>query len=80
LCIAASMFHVYVIVSDSSAERYYIGFSTRPRERLQEHNSGKNPSTLRTVLGDSLQFLAFFQNNRHAFSSDILKAVQAERF
>jgi len=39
------MFHIYVIVSDSSAERYYIGFSTRPRERLQEHNSGKNPST-----------------------------------
>jgi hypothetical protein len=27
-----------------------------------------------------LQFLAFRQNNRHAYSSDILKVVQAERF
>jgi len=40
------MFHIYVIVSESSAERYYIGFSSRPHERLQEHNSGKNPSTI----------------------------------
>jgi predicted GIY-YIG superfamily endonuclease len=40
------MFHVYVIVSDSSVERYYIGFSSRPRDRLQEHNAGKNPSTI----------------------------------
>src|SRR6266567_6972944 len=35
---------------------------------------------LRTCLGDLLQFLAFLQNNRHAYSSDILKVVQAERF
>ena len=24
---------------------YYIGFSSRPTERLQEHNAGKNRST-----------------------------------
>jgi DNA-binding Xre family transcriptional regulator len=35
---------------------------------------------LRTFLGDLLQFLAFLQNDRHDYSSDILKVVQAERF
>jgi putative endonuclease len=43
------MFHVYVIVSESSPARYYIGFSTRPRERLQEHDSGENPYTVAHV-------------------------------
>jgi putative endonuclease len=39
------MFHVYVIVSESHPDRYYIGFSSRPDERLIEHNARKNPST-----------------------------------
>ena len=39
------MFHVYIIVSDSLQGRYYVGYSARPRERLNEHNAGKNPST-----------------------------------
>jgi putative endonuclease len=40
------MFHVYVIVSESHPDRYYIGFSSRPDDRLNEHNAGKNPSTV----------------------------------
>ena len=39
------MFHVYVIVSEKHPDRYYIGFSSRPDDRLAEHNGGKNPST-----------------------------------
>jgi GIY-YIG catalytic domain len=38
------MFHVYVIVSESHPERFYIGFSSRPDERLIEHNARKNSS------------------------------------
>ncbi|MBV9731453.1 MAG: GIY-YIG nuclease family protein [Verrucomicrobia bacterium] len=41
------MFHVYVIVSEVYPDRYYIGFSSRPDDRLLEHNAGKNPSTSR---------------------------------
>jgi putative endonuclease len=40
-----SCFHVYVIVSESHRDRYYIGFSSRHDDRLTEHNAGKNPST-----------------------------------
>ena len=39
------MSHVYVIVSETHSDRYYIGFSCRPAGRLAEHNAGKNPST-----------------------------------
>jgi putative endonuclease len=39
------VFHVYVIVSESHRDRYYIGFSSRLEDRLTEHNAGKNPST-----------------------------------
>ena len=40
------MFYVYIIVSQAKPDRLYIGFSTRPEERLEEHNAGKNPSTI----------------------------------
>jgi putative endonuclease len=40
------MFHVYVIISENHPDRYYIGFSLRPNDRLTEHNAGKNPSTV----------------------------------
>jgi putative endonuclease len=36
---------VYVIVSQAKTDRFYIGFSSRPEERLEEHNAGKNAST-----------------------------------
>jgi predicted GIY-YIG superfamily endonuclease len=39
------MFHVYFI-SENHPDRYYIGFSSRPSDRLNEHNAGKNPSTV----------------------------------
>jgi predicted GIY-YIG superfamily endonuclease len=39
------MFHVYIIVSERVPDRYYIGFSSRPDDRLTEQNAGKNPST-----------------------------------
>jgi len=39
------MFHVYVIVSETCSRPLYIGFSSRPPDRLTEHNVGENPST-----------------------------------
>jgi putative endonuclease len=33
-------------ITENVPGRYYIGFSSGPRKRLQEHNSGKNPSTV----------------------------------
>ncbi len=54
------MFHVYVIVSERAADRYYIGFSSRPDDRLAEHNGGKNSYTdesLRWLQSDYIDLL-----------------------
>ena len=41
-----SMYFVYVIKGGSNPE-YYVGFTKNLKQRLQEHNSGKNISTKR---------------------------------
>jgi predicted GIY-YIG superfamily endonuclease len=74
------VYHVYVIVSENAPERYYIGFSSRPHERLQEHNSGKNPSTIAYLPWRFAAIFSFPSEQQHAYSSDILKVVQAGRF
>jgi putative endonuclease len=51
------MFHVYVIVSESHPERFYIGFSSRPDERLIEHNARK---TLQPPILPPWRFAAMF--------------------
>ena len=33
------------VVSQAKPDHFYIGFSSRPEDRLEEHNAGKNPST-----------------------------------
>jgi predicted GIY-YIG superfamily endonuclease len=38
------MFFVYVIVSEISGLRFYVGTSYDPEKRLVEHNSGKTLS------------------------------------
>jgi predicted GIY-YIG superfamily endonuclease len=74
------MFHVYIIVSDTYSERYYIGFSSRPHDRLTEHNAAKNPSTALLCPGVLPHSLVFPQNKRPADSNAISKAVQVARF
>jgi hypothetical protein len=42
-----TVFYVYIAVSQAKPDHFYIGFSSRPEDRLEEHNAGKNPSTAR---------------------------------
>ena len=63
------MFHVYVIVSESHPERYYMGFSSRPDERLTEHNARRNPQPPILSPGVSPQCSFFLAKNKLADSS-----------
>ena len=39
------MKYVYILKSLSNPDRYYVGKTENPQQRLDEHNSGKLPST-----------------------------------
>jgi putative endonuclease len=39
------MFYVYVLKSDISKKKFYIGFSSDLRRRVREHNARQNEST-----------------------------------
>ena len=41
------MFYVYVLQSLKDSNQIYYGQSTDPKQRLSEHNAGKNLSTVR---------------------------------
>jgi len=74
------MHHVYIIVSENAPERYHIGFSTRPRERLQEHNSGKNPSTVAYVPWRFAAVFSFPSEQRARLFERYLKGGSGRAF
>lgn len=39
------MRYVYILQSDANPERFYVGQTTDPERRLDEHNSGKSTHT-----------------------------------
>jgi predicted GIY-YIG superfamily endonuclease len=65
------MFHVYVIVSDSYPDRYYIGFSSRSDDRLTDHNCGENPSTADFIPWHFAAIFSFPSEEQDASSSAI---------
>jgi putative endonuclease len=40
-------YYVYILESLSVMERFYVGFTTDLKRRLEEHNCGKLPNTAR---------------------------------
>ena len=53
-------YYAYIIVSTAHPDRYYIGFTENPEDRLAHHNAGAVPSTAphrpwiyRTLIGFS---------------------------
>jgi predicted GIY-YIG superfamily endonuclease len=45
-------YYVYIIQSLSVAEGFHTGFTENLEQRLQDHNSGKNPHTAKTDHGE----------------------------
>ena len=39
------MYYVYVLQSVDNEADFYLGFSANLKQRLKEHNAGRNPST-----------------------------------
>ena len=59
------MFYVYRLHSEKCPNRSYIGFSTDLKQRLADHNAGKNRYTT-PFRPWRLVFYAAFQSEDHA--------------
>ena len=61
------MYYVYLLESYSPPHRRYVGFTENLRQRLAEHNAGKNISTA-TGLPWKLQTYLAFSNKKQALA------------
>ncbi len=74
------MHYVYLLESLSSSGRRYIGFSDDLRQRIDDHNSGKNPSTARYRPWRLTAYFAFANRQRTLTFERYLKSGSGHAF
>jgi len=42
-----AFYYVYILQSTNNSDRFYTGFTENLEQRLKDHNSGKNPHTVK---------------------------------
>ena len=67
----SSMHFVYVLRSTRIPERYYVGRTSDPIRRLQEHNHGKSRHTSKFLPWELSAYIAF---------PDLSRALSFERY
>ena len=65
------MFYVYLLESLSMLGQRYVGFTTDPKQRFDDHNAGKSPHTAKFKPWRLVTYIAF---------SDRAKAESFERY
>lgn len=74
------MFHyVYVLESLSKEKELYIGYSTDVRQRLREHNAGKNVSTKKYRPWSAIFYEAYLEESDAKRREKYLKTSQGKR-
>lgn len=74
------MVYVYMLRSERQAGRVYVGFSQDLKQRIADHNSGKNVST-RTGCPWKLGFYAAFERKEDALAFEAyLKTASGKAF
>lgn len=43
-----AFYYVYILQSTHNSDRFYTGFTENLEQRLKDHNSGKNPHTVKS--------------------------------
>jgi predicted GIY-YIG superfamily endonuclease len=57
-------YYTYILQSQKSPNRYYIGFTEHLESRLKSHNRGENPNTLRHKPWRVKTAIAFTERQR----------------
>jgi predicted GIY-YIG superfamily endonuclease len=74
------MHYVYLIRSRSAPTRRYIGYSDNLRQRLADHNAGKNPSTAHDRPWQLHAYLAFSDKHLASAFERYLKSGSGHAF
>jgi len=53
------MYYTYILESINHPEHHYIGYTENLKERVNAHNTGKNPSTIKYSPWKLKQYCAF---------------------
>ena len=53
------MYYTYILESINHPKHHYIGYTTNLKERVNAHNTGKNPSTIKFLPWKLKQYSAF---------------------
>ena len=62
--------HLYILYS-SRINKYYIGYTTNPSRRLEEHNSSKNKNWTRRGQPWELKFSKPYETERAAKKAEV---------
>ncbi len=74
------MFYVYILKSQNHPRQTYVGYSTRPRERLEEHNRGKCPHTSKFMPWDLAWYCGFPEKMKAIAFETYLKSHSGKAF
>ena len=69
--IGSGFFYVYILQSTNNPDKFYTGFTEKLDHRLKDHNSGKNPHTVKYKPWRIKTAVAF---------TDRQKAIEFERY
>lgn len=68
-----NFFYVYILESKSSADHFYVGFTTDLKDRLRRHNAGDVPHTVKSRPWQLKTAVAFTDPVRAIGSTEFLK-------
>ena len=76
----SSFFYVYILESTNSPDKFYTGFTENLQKRLKDHNSGKNPHTVKYKPWRIKTAVAFIDRNRAVEFERYLKSASDRAF
>jgi putative endonuclease len=76
----SNFFYVYILQSTFNLEKFYTGFTENLKKRLKDHNTGKNPHTVKYKPWNIKTAVAFSDRDRASDFERYLKSSSGRAF
>jgi len=74
------MRYVYILASESSEERFYVGLTADLRDRMKRHNAGEVPHTSKFLPWKLKTYVAFSDPEQAVSFEKYLKSASGRAF